>query len=413
MSKNKLFINEEWDEIFKSESNFSNYAFPLYLFTARLYEQLVNKACKDVIFLSREGQFLKTLFDRFCELRKEFGLDVANIKSHYLYGSRNSVMTASTKPIDEENFEHLLRYFKFFISPKMFLFSIGFTNEQIDAVAKSFGKDINRICLNFKTSSTFKKLRKNDVFRKIYEENRSAQLTSFGEYMKSFNIDFAKDGIYLVDIGYHGTMQDLIYKYYNEKIKTVGFFIKNAAKTHENNQKIGLLADINNKKLFGSNIHKYDAYNYEQILRADHGRCVGYRLTENSAVPVLDTEHDDKVIYDKYVKQLQMDIFNKFNKIAQIALRKNLDMEKIATISYFEIVKNKSKQDFDWILNMQDCHHDDFGYVGYPGRAFARKLRKFAFKSKDNFFILGKKGVINKMKKSILASNINIEAKSI
>ena len=48
---------------------------------------------------------------------------------------------------------------------------------------------------------------------------------------------------------------------------------------------------------------------------------------------------------------------------------------------------------------MQDCHHDDFGYVGYPGRAFARGLRKFVFKLKDKIFVCSKKAYINKLKK--------------
>lgn len=52
-------------------------------------------------------------------------------------------------------------------------------------------------------------------------------------------------------------------------------------------------------------------------------------------------------------------------------------------------------------LDLQDCHHDDFGYVGYPVRAFARKLRKFAFKLKDNFFILSKSHHIKQLKKQI------------
>lgn len=407
MKNNKNVSQTElskYDEIFNlnKENNFSNHAFPLYLFTSRLYDELVKNNCKDILFMSREGQFLKILFERYCKKRKELGLDVANIKTHYFYGSRNSVMKASTKPIEQENFEHLLRNFKFFIRAKMFLFSIGFSNEQIEEVAQSFGKKINKLCFNFKTSKIFKELKQNEVFRKIYEDNRTKQYDSFGKYMQSFNIDFHKDGIFFVDIGYHGTMQDMIFKYYENKIKITGYFIKSRSKSRENNLKIGLLSDVNNKHLFGSNINKYDAYNYEQILRADHGRCLGYEVTKTgSATAILDTKHDDKEIFDKYVKNLQADILSKFDKIADITLNKNSDMEKIATIYYFKTIKNKSNNDYKWILDMQDCHHDDFGYVGYPGRAFARKLRKFAFKLKDDFFLLGKKSFIKKTKKKL------------
>lgn len=404
MKNKKYIIDKEWDDIFNkySENNLANHAFPLYLFTERLYNQLTNLGCKDVFFMSREGQFLKVLFEKYCQIKTELGHEVTKFKTHYFYGSRNSIMTASVKPIDEENFEMLFRYFNYFIKPKMFLFSIGFTNEQIDKVRQSYGKSMDKACINFKSSKAFKKLKQNEDFRKIYEENRLKQSKAFGQYMKTFDVDFNKDGLVFIDIGYHGTMQDLIFKFYDEKVKINGYFIKNRAKYTENNLKTGLLGDSLNKKLFGARVTKYDTFNYEQILRADHGRCVGYKpIDENSAVPVLDTDHNDEKIFEKYIKALQEQIVEKFELIARKSLAENLDIEKICVIYYYYTVKNKTKADFEWILNMQDCHHDDFGYVGYPGRAFARGLRKFVFKLKDNIFISKNRCYIRKLKNSL------------
>lgn len=403
MKTKDFIINKEWDEIFNKypENNFSNHAFPLFLFTQRLYNQLTETGCKDILFMSREGQFLKKLFERYCEIKKQLNQEVTQINTNYFYGSRNSIMTASVKPIEEENFNELFRYFNFFIKPKMFMFSIGFSEEQIEEVAKSFGKATNKLCLSFKSSKTFKKLKENETFKRIYEENRTKQSTNFSEYMKTFNLDFYKDGLFFVDIGYHGTMQDLIYKFFNEKVTMHGYFIKNRAKYNANNSKVGLLGDNLNKDLFGSKVNKYDTFNYEQILRADHGRCLGYEVADNGAHPIIDEGHQDIEIYDKYVKYMQEQIFEKFELIAQKALSNNVDIEKICTIYFYYTIKNKSKADYQWILDMQDCHHDDFGYVGYPGRAFARGLRKFVFKLKDKFFLMGKKSYIKKMQKSV------------
>ena len=99
----KIIINQEWDKIFNlfEENNFSNHAFPLYLFTTRLYNRLVENNCKDILFMSREGKYLKILFEKYCHLRKELCYDVKEIKTHYFYGSRNSIITASAKPINE------------------------------------------------------------------------------------------------------------------------------------------------------------------------------------------------------------------------------------------------------------------------------------------------------------------------
>ncbi|MFQ6752073.1 MAG: hypothetical protein ACLRFL_00710 [Clostridia bacterium] len=400
----------DYDEIFKlyGENNFSNHAFPLYLFITRLYEALKEKQCEDVLFMSREGQFLRKLFKKYHEIREDLGLEVIDIKTHYFYGSRNSIMMASAKPIETEDFDHLLRSFKYFIKPKMFLFSIGFTDNQIDEVRKSFGKSMDKLCFNFKTSKIFKRLKQNEVFRQIYEDNRQRQSKSFGQYMKAFNIDFEEKGLVFVDIGYHGTMQDLIYKFFDAKVKITGYFIKNRAISSENNKKIGLLSDRNNKDLFGTKINKHDAYNYEQILRADHGRCLGYEFVDDYiATPLLDQDHDDVAIYEKYVRSLQSHILEKFEKIARVCLAKNIDVATLSTIYYYETIRNKSNADYEWILDMQECHHDDFGYVGYPGKAFSRGLKKFAFKIKDKLFICNNKGYVKKLKKNMIKNYTN------
>ena len=393
---------QEYDYIFNKykNNNLSNHAFPLYLFTARLYEKLEKSNCKDILFMSREGQFLKKLFEKYCLLRKEFGLDVININSHYFYGSRNSIMSASVKPLEEENFEFMFRFFNYFIKPSMFLYSIGFSKSQIEDVRKSFGKNIDKICLSFKSSKTFKKLQQNEVFRKIYEENRAKQSVSFAKYMQTFNIDY-NNGLVFVDIGYHGTMQDLIFKYFDEKVNIQGYFIKNRGKQTKGNLKYGLLGDNVDKKLFGAKVNKYDAFNYEQILRADHGRCLGYEVINDTAQPLLDIENKDEEVFEKYVKTMQDQILEKFELIARKSLNQNIDIEKICTIYYYNTVKNKSKQDYKWILDMQDNHHDDFGYVGYPGRAFARALRKFAFTLKDKIFVLNNACYIKKLIKTL------------
>ncbi len=393
-----------YDEIFNtySENNLTNYAFPLYLFTMRLYDRLIKTNTRDVLFMSREGQFLKKIFERYCEIKKELNQKVATIRTHYFYGSRNSVFTASTKPLQEENFDFLFRFFNYFMNAKKFLISIGFSNEQIEQVRKSFGDKLDKTCFNLKKSKIFRELRENKDFADIYESNRKLQSQSFEMYMKSFDVDYQKEGLTFVDIGYHGTMQDLIFKFFDNKVKIYGYFIKSRAEQDLDNQKFGLLGDVNNKKLFGSKITKYDSFNYEQILRADHGRCLGYNVENGTVKPMLAIA-DDEEVYNKYVKDLQEKIFEKFEKIAYQSLKQDdKNIPEICVIYYYKTIKNKQNEDYKWLLDMEDNHHDDFGYVGYPGRAVARKVRKFAFKLKDKIFLLNNKCYIKKLKKSLI-----------
>ena len=400
MQKKKEIVSSIWDEIFYSgKTNFSNHAFPLYLFTTRLYQELTNKGTKDVLFMSREGQFLKTLFDKYLALRGELGLDCSPINTHYFYGSRNSIMTASMGPLETESFDHLFRFFRFFISAKMFLFSIGFNLSQIAQVRSSFGKDLDRICINFRSSNVFKRLKQNEDFRSIYDGIRQTQSNTFWAYVHSFGLNFS-DGLVFVDIGYHGTMQDLIFKFFNQTVDTTGYFIKSRAHSVEHNRKIGLLGDANNPKLRGSKITKYDSFNYEQILRADHGRCLGYAFDDKRiSQPILDKEFKDKEIFDNLVAPLQDEILTKFERIARCCECANID--DLCIVYFYHLIKNKSPDDYKWLLDMQDCHHDDFGYVGYPGKAFSRWLRKIAFRLKDKTFTFFKAGYVRKLKKSL------------
>ena len=54
--------------------------------------------------------------------------------------------------------------------------------------------------------------------------------------------------------------------------------------------------------------------------------------------------------------------------------------------------------DYNWIIDMQDTSHDDFGIVGYFGRFFPKGLRKAVFKAKDHIFLLKNKKYIKKLK---------------
>ncbi len=402
----KAIINKDWDDIFfkyGEKYKLSNYAFSLYLFTMRLYEELGVNNSKDVLFMSREGQFLKKLFERYCELRKEFGLDVMNIATHYFYGSRNSTMAASLASLEDENFDLLFRFFTF-LSSSAFMHSIGFSQEQIVEVGESVKGNIKRYHVNYHKSKYFKELKQCKTFRKIYEENRTSQKEAFTRYMNSFNLDYKKDGLVFVDIGYHGTMQDLINKFFNSEVPIKGYFVKSRSPKEERDFKIGLLSDKSNTRFPGENINSYDAYNYEQILRADHGRCLGYKIVGESAEPVIDTELDDAEVFENYVKKMQAQIFDKFELIARKALQENTDVTTLCIIYYYETIKHKSNYDYNWIIDMQDTSHDDFGIVGYFGRLFSKKLRRIVFKMKDKKFVRQNKryiqNLINEFKQS-------------
>lgn len=395
-------INQNWDTIFNEYGdhyNLSNYAFPLYLFTTRLYESLQQNNQHNVLFMAREGQFLKKLFDQYVSMREKFGKKDSNsfpIKTHYFYGSRNSVMAASMKSLAQENFDFLFRSFGF-MTTKSFLTSIGFNHEQIEQVAQVFGKKINKFHLNYRTSRTFRQLKQLPIFCEIYETNRQKQAAALQSYLDSFGLNYQQNGLVFVDIGYHGTMQDLLYKFLDGKVTITGYYLKLRAKQTPNNWKYGLLSDKNNRKLFGNQINQFDAYHYEQILRADHGRCLSYQIVDGQAKPILDVAGDDAAVYAQHVKIIQDQVMDKFKKIAEQALTTNQDIEALCLVYYFYQIKRKSKTDYAWLLGMEDNHLDEFGFVGYPGKIVGQGLRRFVGRVRDHMFISRQRRYIKKL----------------
>lgn len=400
-----IIIDQTWDTIFNEYGdryNLSNYAFPLYLFTTRLYESLRQNNQHDVLFFSREGQFLKKLFDQYLTMRKEFCGDCLPIKTHYFYGSRNSVMAAAMKTIDQEDFAFLFRFFGF-MTTKSFLTSIGFNHDQIEQVAQAFGKKINKFHWRYRTSRTFRQLKQLPIFREIYEDNRQKQAAALQVYIDSFGVNYQQNGLAVVDIGYHGTMQDLLYKFFDGKVNLTGYYIKMRSKSMPNNQKYGLLSDKNktNRELLGNSINQFNAYHYEQILRADHGRCLGYQVVDGHAKPILDETGDDAVVYAQHVKMIQDQIMDKFQKIASQALTTKPDVSALCLVYYFYQIKRKSKFDYAWLLGMEDNHHDEFGFVGYPGRLIGQGLRRSVYRLRDHLFVVNRRHYIMKLRRKL------------
>ena len=391
-----------WFNNNENDLNFSNHAFPLFLFTKRLYEEVEKSGTKDVFFLAREGQFLKRLFDKYVEIIKEKYRTTNTINTHYLYASRNSVLCASLDEIDKEDFYYLFRSSKS-MSVEKFLLTLNFSQNQINEISKSFAFEMDKRVNDFAKSKQFKALKNNKLFVELYNKKRIEQRTAFELYMNQFGVDFEKEGIALVDIGWKGTMQDLFNKFFDGKVALKGYYVGSKKRGVLGNEKVGLLYDKNNNNLFGNAINKHCVYNYEQICRANHNRCDGYAIIDGVVKPVFDTKLKDEKIYNDIIKPLQDQIVLKFEQIAKYDY-KNLSLLPIVAVKiYYELNKNKTKADWEWLAKSQDTHHDNFGDVRYPFKIATRNVRELGFKIADKFFICTKYLTIKNLKLDLKA----------
>lgn len=251
---------------------FSEMGLSLWYFTHQLFQKLHEDEASDVFFLSKEGEFLKKLFELYqTEL---FGKII--IRTHYLLASRKSTFIASLRPLEKEDFSRLLDHYRD-ISLKDFLQSLNFKPADIAKLCTVPDINYDQRLTEIRNHSTFKSLLKNDIFKKVYEKMRCGQKRNFLNYFKSFGIDFPSNGIHLVDVGWKGSIQDNIYHILDKKTVVNGYFVGllNPTEQYENNKKTGVLFNVPQLSSYQS-IYNNNRSLFEMMLGASHGSADFY-----------------------------------------------------------------------------------------------------------------------------------------
>lgn len=356
---NKVILSKEITRILKTNKTnaYSNYAFSLYLFIKKLADSLNVNHVKNVFFLSREGEFLKKLFDYYIKHEK------SEIKSHYLMVSRNSVLIAGLDAIQNENFETIIRE-NGVVSGDSFLETLNFPNEMVKKIKEEVNEDFKIERRDFLQSSLYKKLTKNKDFIDYYNKQRAQQNYNFMKYLNSFGVDYEKEGLDIVDVGWKGTMQDLLCKFFDSKVAINGYYIGYTGRGIEsiNNKKYGLLfSNSPFRKNLESRIFEREMPNYEEVLRASHNRVVGYKEDENIVYPIIEDSYDD-AFYNAHIKEYQDEMFEKFKQIANLVCE---DKELMCVMAHIEMHKMINFKTLNFINDCKNAHYDSFATTGF------------------------------------------------
>jgi len=297
----------------KDAEPLSQYILIFHVFIERLYAKCKADNVKNLFFLAREGQYLKKLFDSYQEYHN---LSQENrIKTHYFRTSRQASFQISFKPIEKEEFNFLKTKFKS-LSLNYFLKGFNFSDEIIKEIQFSYPYDYDELIPSFFESEVFLGITNNQKFIEYYEKNRSDQKAAFKKYIQSYNVDFNKEGMHIVDIGWGGTMQESLYKYFNESFRVTGYYLglKLIYNIQPNTKRYGLIYSVYPVKKYKDDILDVNAQVYEQLLSAGHGSTLGYDAnTENYTVEYH--QPIEKSLYDNHIKQLQEHMFGIFKEL--------------------------------------------------------------------------------------------------
>ncbi|MGN1201477.1 MAG: HAD-IA family hydrolase [Candidatus Caccovivens sp.] len=365
---------------FGGKLNYSNYAFPFYLFNKRLCETLKKENVHNLFFISREGQFLKKLFDKYCAINN------FQIRTHYFYASRNSVLVAGLDSLEKEDFYLILRSV-LNMTIRRFLSTLNFSKEEIERIDSEISVNIDKSSTNFTKSKEFEALKQNETFKVLYDKKREEQQKAFAGYLKTFNVDFEKEGFHMVDVGWYGTIQDCIAKYFTGRVETTGYYMGTFEKEkYPHANKIGLFFAKPNNHRFGNQILRHRRLDYEQLCRADHNRVKGYKIANNKCEIILGDEVNDNLVFNKLIGPLQDQIYDKYAKICELDFKLYSNIEAVVLKMFYKMICHQSKDDFEWLRQAEDCCFDNFARIGFTAKKFADSLRIFAYKAWDLWF---------------------------
>jgi len=287
----------------RSAIPFTEYAIFYHIFAERMYETAKRKNMKNLFFLSREGQFLKKLFDSYQEFSS---IDSSKkIKTHYLKISRHAALQMSLKDINDEPFTFLSKKYSN-ISTGDFLIAVNCPDEIQNTILSELQIDGSLPVEGFFSSTVFENLKKNKTFIDYYDKHRLESSNAFKTYINSFGANIKSEGIHLADIGWGGTMQEAIYTFFEENIPVTGYYLglNEIYDIQPLTQRYGLNFSIMPYPDYNDHIIMANMQLYEQFSAADHGSALDYSL-DADGFTLEYHKPEEKWLYDNHIKDHQ------------------------------------------------------------------------------------------------------------
>ncbi|MBT8257553.1 MAG: HAD family hydrolase [Bacteroidia bacterium] len=383
----------------KEAPPYSEYIILFQVFIERLYIISRRFNIKNLFFASREGLYLKKLFDLYQE--QSFLAPDDRIGTHYLRMSRQAAFQITYEPLHKEEFSYMRKRFRA-LSIEKFIQNFAFDKEiEANILFELKATKPKEAVDGFFDSDDFSQLMNLPLFQQAYEQNRKNQKKAFLAYLSSFEVDVDSEGINIVDVGWGGTMQEAIFKVFEEKIPVTGYYLglRENYNIQEMTKRYGLLFSIHPYEVYSDHILTANTQLYEQLLSANHGSILGYDETAENFT-LENYKQEEKELFENHLMAHQEFMLNRFkillkdldlicydysivqNKITDLALRTGL-------------FQNKKKLNFISILNrgfIQNVGANKVGMVYNPAKAGDLKtlIKEFLIQPEAKFRYIAK-----------------------
>lgn len=344
---------------------FVDLAFSLYLFITSLHDTVRKQDIRDLFFFSREGQFLKEMFDYF-QVRSS---DPALVKSHYLEVSRRSSFLLSLGPLEDETFDVLFRQYRR-ISLEAFLRSLAL-EDHVQELASELNIDASvfgRVSDDLPEDPLFRQLRNTRLFRDLYERERSDRTAAFARYVASFTGGRLPEVLHVVDVGWKGSIQDNVFNWLKrmcgEKAGVCGYYIGLVAPgaMTEHNRKTGLLFSNQAGLTPGFRIFNENRSLFEVLLPARHGAPSSYVMTDQGQPEVRRESFVEQEMIERDVMPVAVEVMSRFRRIADVLAQTPMSRERLFALTcsrHGRMVFRPSAAEIQWMRSVS--HVENFG----------------------------------------------------
>lgn len=288
-----------------TESPFSEFVVLFFVFIVKLYNQVLKDNIKNLIFLSREGLFLKKMFDFFqeCNIPPE-----KRISTYYIKVSRKSLSNISLDLVKNP--------LPSIDSLSAFLDSIDIPENVVKQLPEMIKFDFQNKIEDFSTSIEYKTLVSNDEFIRLCANAHAENTEAFKKYINNY----PDESVAFVDIGWSGTMQKALTSYLGKQ--TLGYYF--GISVRDFNDPYLYSDKVIMKGLMFSNYPTKSKYFdcfagnmpvYELFLNAPHGGAVSYSIINNEVSVKTEWISDDQYLFYNFAEPFQNKIWPLFKEI--------------------------------------------------------------------------------------------------
>jgi hypothetical protein len=313
-----------------------------------------------LFFVSREGIFLKKLFDRY--QKSLFGKEL--YQTTYFRASRKATFLPSLGELGTETFEVLFRQYRK-LSIEKFVSNLNLKKCLGEELSQIFGSDFTKMEEDLPSSPNFKKLLNLQIFQVNYEEERLKQKAALSHYLT--DLGCVDKDVLLVDVGWKGSIQDNLRKLLPGNQRLIGLYLGLSINTSTPlSIKRGLLFDspsINSPAFCFSKFLPI----YEILCAAREGSTSTYELVNQKTTTIMEDDEIERKIFSQIIGPAQNALYKIFESASEALLDHHFDnfanLFKSISKHHSRLLYLPTKMERDFLRKID--HLENFGVLNY------------------------------------------------